>query len=190
MYGGGHGWMGDGRQRHRWHHVWLVGVLSRHLGRWRAPRRAGKRRGRKVRWGVRESLPARGLGKRGAYRALVQSARGVRGPRRGVLHEARVRVHISAVAMVSRAGGYLWIKVVRGERRLWRRWPQVGGPVVLRRHVWSWSHPRSVSSPLLVERHGCPKTNSAPGSRDFNITFGHKKPHRNPRSFNSNLNLI
>lgn len=100
-------------------------------------------------------------------------------------------MHISAVAMVSRAGGYLWIIVVRGERRLWRRWPQVGGPVVLRRHVWSWSHPRPVSSPLLVERHGCPKTNSAPGSRDFNIALVHERPHRNPSSFNAlNSNLI
>lgn len=109
----------------------------------------------------------------------------MRRPRWGVLHEARVRVHIAAVAMVRRAGGYLWIIVVRGERRLWRRWPQVGGPVVLRSHVGSWSHPRPVSSPLLVERHGCPKTNSAPGSRDFNIALVHTRPHRNPRSFNA-----
>lgn len=92
-------------------------------------------------------------------------------------------MHIPAVAMVTRAGGYLWVIVVRGDRRLWRRWPQVGGPVAVRRHVRSWSHSRSVSSPILVERHACPKTDSAPSLPHFNTASVHKSSRKIPGSF-------
>lgn len=183
VHGGRHGGVRYRWRRHRWHHVWLVGVLSRNLGRWGASCRAGKRRGWKVRWGVRESLPAGGLRKRWAYRALVQSAGSLRRRRWGVLHEVRVRVHIPAVAMVTQARGYLWVVVVRGDRRLWRRRPQVGGPVAVRRHVRSWSHSRSVSSPILVERHACPQTDSAPSLPHFNTASVHKSSHKIPGSF-------
>lgn len=100
VHGGRHGGVGYGRGRHVGHHVGLVGVLGRHLGRGGAAGGAGKRRGWEVWRGVGESLPARGLRKGRAYRTLVQSSGSVRRRRWGVLHEVGVRVHVPAVAMV------------------------------------------------------------------------------------------
>lgn len=101
VYGRRHGWVRYRWRRSRWQHVWLVGVLSRNLGRWGASCGAGQRRGWKVWRGIRESLSARRLRKRWADRALVQSTRSLRMRWWGVLHEVRVRVHVSAVAMVT-----------------------------------------------------------------------------------------
>lgn len=67
-------------------------------------------------------------------------------------------MHVSTVAVVTGAGGHLWIIVVRGDGRLRGRWSQVAGSVVLGGHVWSWSHSRSVSSTVLMEGHGCRQT--------------------------------
>lgn len=101
VYGRRHGRVRYRWRRYRWQHVRLVGVLSRNLDRWGASCGAGQRRGWKVWRGIRESLPARRLRKRWADRALVQSTRSLRMRWWGVLHEVRVRVHVSAVAMVT-----------------------------------------------------------------------------------------
>lgn len=101
VHGRRHGWVCYRWRRYRWHHVWLVGVLSRNLGRWRASCGAGKRWGWKVWRGIRESLSGWRLRKWWADRALVQSTRSLRVCWWGVLHEVRVRVHVSAAAMVT-----------------------------------------------------------------------------------------
>lgn len=146
---------------HRRHHVRVVGILSRHLGPWcQAACRAGKRRGWKVRWGFREALPARGLGERWPHCALVKSTGGLGRCWWGVLHEIRVWRHVSTVPMVARTVGGLGVIVVRGNRRLGRWRPQVGGSVVLRGAMLARGHSCPGSASVLMEGHDCGKRNS------------------------------
>lgn len=152
----------------------MVGILSRHL----RPRGgtscgAGKGRRWKVRRGFGEALSTRGLRERRAHRALVERAGSLGRCWRRVLHEVRVRRHVSAVAMVARAGGSLGIVVVRGNGRLGRRRPQVGGSVVLWGAVLTRGHPSSGTTSVLMERHDCGQDETI----QFKIDITHENKH-------------
>lgn len=69
------------------------------------------------------------------------------------MHEVRVRRHVTAVSMVAGASRSLWIVVVRRDRRLGRRRPQVGGAVALRGTVLARGHSPPGPPTILMERH-------------------------------------
>lgn len=132
----------------------MVGVLSGDLGTWSGTAcGAGERRGWKVRRGFGEALPARGLGERWAHRALVQRTGSLGRRRWRVLHEVGVGGHVPAVSVVAGTGRSLRVVVVRGNRGLGRRRPQVGGSVVLRGPVLAGGHSSPGTPPILMERH-------------------------------------
>lgn len=130
----------------------MVGILSRHLGPWSGSTSgAGQGRGWEVWWGFREALTNRRLGERWTYGALVERTGRLGGNWWRVLHEVRVRGHVASVAMVAGSRGSLRVIVVRRDRRLGSRRPQVGGAVILRGAVLAWRHSSSGTSTIMME---------------------------------------
>lgn len=98
-------------------------------------------------------MVGRWLEERRAQWALGQGSGGLRGGRRGVLHEVAVWGQVAAMPVVTRAaGGGLRVIVVRGHGGL-RRWRLLAAAtIVLRGTVLAWGE--TPSPTILMERHG------------------------------------